>query len=198
MHGNPAHPRAIPVRFDVILLVCGLGAMSGARVLAAVESPPRAEHDPVKQPHGTFTGDVKIVFYVHDVQKSVKFYRDVLGFTFHHFHDYESGESVKEWTRANPPIYAEMSFAGRRFGLHLPQNDWEKQAVGKLKIYFRVNDLEAHHRRVEALGGNPSPLKKRPWMDMFRVSDPDGHRLYFAFTQDDVHGNPWSDRKDDG
>lgn len=28
-------------------------------------------------------------------------------------------------------------------------------------------------------------------MDMFHVVDPDGNRIFFAFTDDNVHGNPW-------
>ena len=145
-----------------------------------------------REAHGGFVGDVKLVFYVSDVRKSARFYTDVLGFKFHHFHDYVSGDSVVEWTRTEAPIYAEMSYAGRRFGLHLPQNDADRKSVGCMKIYFRVEDLEAHHRRVSAWGADVGKIKDRPWMRMFWVKDTDGHRIYFAFTDDAVHGNPWS------
>jgi len=141
--------------------------------------------------HGVFTGDVKLVFYVKDVRQAVTFYTDVLGFTFQHYYDDKSGESVKHWTRSAPPIYAEMSYAGRRFGLHAPTSDADRKSVGAAKVYFRVKDLEAHHRRTAARGGNPSEIMRRSWMDMFQVMDPDGNRIYFAFTDDAVHGNPW-------
>ena len=81
--------------------------------------------------------------------------------------------------------------AGRRFGIHLPQSADDKRAIGAAKVYFRVKDLDAHHRRVDARGGKPGKLIKRSWMDMFKVIDPDGHRIYFAYSDDAVHGNPW-------
>ena len=141
--------------------------------------------------HGAFTGEVKLVFYVKDVRKASAFYADALGFSFHHFYDHVSGESVTEWTRDVPPIYVEMSYAGRRFGIHSPTSKADKRSVGAVKVYFRVNDLAAHHRRTEAAGARPSGIKKRPWMDMFHVVDEDGNRIYFAFTEEKTHGNPW-------
>ena len=84
-----------------------------------------------------------------------------------------------------------MSFAGRRFGFHLPRSSAGEAAVGGMKVYFRMKNLDAHHQRVSAWGGKPSPIQDKPWMRMFRVTDLDGHRIYFAFTEDAVHGNPW-------
>ncbi len=149
-----------------------------------------------REVHGGFVGDVKLVFYVSDVRKSVRFYTDVLGFKFHHFYDHVSGDSVVKWTRTEAPIYAEMAYAGRHFGLHLPQSDADRESVGRMKIYFRVKDLEAHHRRVSAWGADVGKIKDRPWMRMFLVTDPDGHRIYFSFTDDAIHGNPWFGRKE--
>lgn len=169
-------------------LVTGVSAESlreTAGGSAAAAPVTRAGHE------SPFTGEVKLVFYVSDVKKAVAFYRDVLGFTFHHYHDYDSGASVKTWTKDKPPIYAEMSYAGRRFGLHLPQSQDDERSVGRMKVYFRVKDLDAHYARVKEHGGKPGALRKKPWMDMFRVVDPDGHRIYFAYTEDAVHGNPW-------
>ena len=136
---------------------------------------------------GGFTGDVKVVFYVRDVLQAVTFYTDALGFKFHHYFDHVENDSVVEWQRAKPPIYAEMSFAGRRFGLHSPVSDADERSVGAAKVYFRVTDLERHRRRVAAGGADPGELKERPWMDMFQVTDQDGNRLFFASSDDD----PW-------
>lgn len=144
-----------------------------------------------KDLHGVFTGDVKVVFYVKDVRAAVAFYTDALGFKFQHFFDHVGGGSVKKWTRDVPPIYAEMSFAGRRFGLHAPTSEADQKSVGAAKVYFRVKDLEAHHRRTTARGAKPSAIKKLSWMDMFHVVDADGNRIYFAYTDDKIHGNPW-------
>ncbi len=158
--------------------------------LAALVAHSAPELD-AKKAHGTFNGEVKIVFYVLDVRQAVKFYTEALGFRFHHFYDAVSGGSVLTWTRDTPPIYAEMSYAGRRFGIHSPTGNADKRSVGAAKVYFRVKDLDAHRRRAAAWGAKPSDLKRRSWMDMFHVVDPDGNRIYFAFTDDDVHGNPW-------
>ena len=144
-----------------------------------------------KETHGGFTGEVKLVFYVNDVRPSVEFYTGALGFRFLHFYDHVSGNSVATWVRDTPPIYAEMSYAGRKFGIHSPTSEADKRSVGAAKVYFRVKDLTAHYRRTTAWGAKPSAIKKRSWMDMFHVVDPDGNRVYFAFTDDKVHGNPW-------
>ena len=161
-------------------------------ILPATSASPGPTED--KDEHGEFTGDVKLVFYVSDVRRAVEFYTETLGFKFHHFYDHVGGGSVPTWTREVAPIYAEMSYAGRRFGLHAPTSDADRKSVGATKVYFRVKDLDAHHRRTEVRGAKPSEIKKQSWMDMFHVVDPDGNRIYFAFTDDNVHGNPWYGR----
>ena len=171
--------RSVPVILPAI-------AISITAAIAA-----KGPSDDARRSHGVFTGDLKIVLYVTDIQRAVEYYRDALGFTFHHYHDYIAGKSVRDWVGENPPEYAEMSFAGRRFGIHLPKSERDKRAVGTAKVYFRVNDLDAHHRRVVAWGASPGPIKKRSWMDMFHVLDADGNVIYFAYSNDEVHGNPW-------
>ena len=42
---------------------------------------------PGSDAHGILTGDLRIVFYVRDVQPDVKFYAGAMGFTFRHFYD---------------------------------------------------------------------------------------------------------------
>ena len=162
----------------------------GGLALAAV-SAGSSPGVPARDAHGVFTGDVKIVFYVHDVRKAVEFYTKALGFKFHHYFDHVGGGSVPTWTRDVPPIYAELSYAGRRFGLHSPTSEADRKSVGAAKVYFQVKDLDAHHLRTKARGANPGEIRKRSWMDMYQVIDADGNRIYFAFTDDKVHGNPW-------
>ena len=178
---------------------CGVAGvlMLGTSIFVDAQDPDRANTNVAdRTAHGGLVGDVKLVFYVSDVRKSVDYYSDVLGLPFHHFYDHVSGDSVKTWTRDVAPIYAEMSYAGRRFGLHLPQNDLDRESVGRMKVYFRVKDLDAHHRRMIAWNAKVGAIKDRPWMRMFLVTDPDGHRIYFAFTDDAIHGNPWFGRNE--
>jgi predicted enzyme related to lactoylglutathione lyase len=140
----------------------------------------RAEDD-ARQAHGIFTGEVKPVLYVTDVEKSAPFYRDVLGFEFQGYAN-SKGE----------PYYAEMVAGAQKFGLHEPTSADQESRVGKERLYFRVKDLERHRARVVAWGGEAGEIKKTAWMDMFIVRDPDGNEIVFAVTDPSRHtSNPW-------
>jgi predicted enzyme related to lactoylglutathione lyase len=125
-----------------------------------------------------FTGEILPVFYVSDVRRSVRFYRDVLGFVFRHFWDYDKNEGVTEWKAAQAPIYAEMAAGKQKFGLHLTRELSNPQVCGVIH-YFRVGDVDACHAAILERGGDPGELLERPWMRMFSIEDPDGHRLFF-------------------
>lgn len=128
-----------------------------------------------------FTGEVKPVLYVRDVEASAPFYRDVLGFDFLGF-THTGGE----------PYYAEMSAEGLKFGLHDPTNEEQASWVGHQRIYFRVRDAAAYRATVASRGGEPGELIETAWMDMFIVRDPDGHQLVFAETDPSRHTvDPW-------
>lgn len=154
-------------------------------VLVSVLSPWEAREQPLHDPrdaHGTFTGDIKAVLYVSDVEKSAPFYRDVLGFDFLGFAN-SKGQ----------PYYAEMAAARVKFGLHEPTSSSQEAKVGQQRLYFRVRDLRAHRARVLARGGEPGEIKVTSWMDMFTVRDPDGNEVVFAVTDPGRHtSNPWT------
>ena len=188
--------RSIRPGIGSFVVVCSMFAWASPLREPGDNKEPSKSATPSRDEHGGFTGEVKLVFYVQDVRRAVEFYRGPLGFTFHHYHDYRAGKSVREWTRGEPPIYAEMSAGGRRFGIHRPTNAADERRVGGVKAYYRVKDLDAHHRRVTAWKAEPSPIQDKPWMRMFHVTDPDGNRIYFAFTEDAVHGNPWAGKPD--
>jgi predicted enzyme related to lactoylglutathione lyase len=135
-----------------------------------------------QQAHGIFTGEVKPVIYVTDVEKSAPFYRDVLGFEFHDYAEHEG-----------KTYYAEMSAGGLRFGLHIPMTEAQRPKVGQQRVYFRVEDLELHRSRVVAWDrSSVGEIVKTDWMDMFLVEDPDGNEIVFALTDPERHPiNPW-------
>lgn len=140
----------------------------------------RAQQD-ARQGHGGFTGELKPVLYVSDVERSARFYRDVLGFEFDGYANADGG-----------PYYAEMVAAGRKFGLHEPIAAGQEERVGRQRLYFRVRDLRVHHARVAAWGGEPGAIRTTDWMDMFSVLDPDGNEITFAFTDPARHSiDPW-------
>lgn len=176
--------------FVIALLIGGLSLVSGNP--SDIEKPAVGRRDAAGEQHGQFTGEVKLVFYVKDVLKSVEFYRGALGFTFHSYHDYDTGKSVTEWNKSTPPIYAEMSAGDQKFGLHLPRSAADERCLGRGKIYFRVKDVDAHHNRIKAWGVEPGRIHDTAWMRMFSVTDPDGLRIYFATTDESVHTiDPW-------
>lgn len=149
-------------------------------LLLALATQGAAQDDP-KQAHGIFTGQIKPVLYVTDVEKSAPFYRDVLGFDFEGFAD--SG---------GQPYYAEMAAAGEKFGLHEPLSEAQEARVGEERLYFRVEDLQAHRSRVLAWGAEAGEIRKTAWMDMFTVVDPDGNEIVFAVTDPARHtSDPW-------
>jgi predicted enzyme related to lactoylglutathione lyase len=155
-----------------VLVVLALALLGGAT---------RAEEN-AKESHGVFTGQIKPVLYVSDVEKSVPFYRDVLGFDFEGFAN-----------RDGKPYYGEMAAAGVKFGLHEPLSDSQAEKVGRERLYFRVENLERHRARVLAWGGTPGEIKETAWMNMFVVKDPDGNEIVFAVTDPKVHSSdPWS------
>jgi len=138
-----------------------------------------APSEPPDRQHGEFTGEILPVFYVTDVRRSVKFYRDLLGFEFKHYYDYEESKQVREWTKSDAPIWAEMAAGDFIFALHLTQEP-EKVVVGGTRHYFLLKDVRSHYRRVKDLGLEIGSLIEKPWMTMFRVIDPDGHELFFS------------------
>jgi predicted enzyme related to lactoylglutathione lyase len=141
----------------------------------------RGQDDP-KTAHGVFTGEIKPVLYVTDVEKSAPFYRDVLGFGFEGYANLHDA-----------PYYAEMTAGTTKFGLHEPTSESQKDKVGRERLYFRVQDLAASRARVVAWGGDPGEIRETGWMDMFTVQDPDGNEIVFAVTDPSRHtGNPWS------
>lgn len=147
-------------------------------VLGASSTP---QNDP-REAHGIFTGEIKPVLYVTDVEKSAPFYRDVLGFAFEGFARLDGN-----------PYYVEMAAAGIKFGLHEPTSTEQVTKIGQERLYFRVEDLEGHRSRVLAWGGAPGEIKLTGWMDMFMVRDPDGNEIVFALTDPERHSsNPWN------
>lgn len=130
---------------------------------------------------GIFTGEVKPVLYVSDVEVAAPFYRDVLGFDFLGFSNIEGS-----------PYYAEMTAGPLKFGLHEPRNEEQVRRIGQQRLYFRVTDLAVQRARVADRGGEPGETIETEWMDMFIVRDADGHEIVFAFTDPGEHSiDPW-------
>lgn len=133
------------------------------------------------QADSQFTGDIKPVIYVSDVEQSVPFYRDVLGFEL----DGYSGDEAN-------PYYAEMLAGPRKFGLHEPTMPGDESRVGQQRLYFRVRDLLVQRRFIESKGVEVKEVYYRDWMDFFSIEDSDGNIIVFAVTDSERHSTePW-------
>jgi len=150
-------------------------------LLVALAAAVGSAKEPPALPHPSFTGDVKPVVFVTDVEKAMPFYRDVLGFDFLGF----AGKK-------DDPYYAEMAAGAQKFGLHEPTTEADAGRVGKVKLYFRVVDLEAQRKRLTLQKIPVGQLYERSWMDFFSVIDPDGNEIVFAVTDPARHtSKPW-------
>jgi predicted enzyme related to lactoylglutathione lyase len=128
---------------------------------------------------GIFTGEIKPVIHVRDVEKSVPFCRGALGF------------GLQGYANLNgQPYYAEMLCSGVKFGLHEPVGEGHEEKVGRQRLYFRVKNLAAHRARVAARGGNPGEIRTTARMDM--LTGLDGNEIVLATTDPERHtSNPW-------
>jgi catechol 2,3-dioxygenase-like lactoylglutathione lyase family enzyme len=138
-----------------------------------------------------FTGALIFPIYVSDVQASATFYRDVLGFEFLGFYDYEANGYVRSWQGAEPPRYAGFVAGDQKFGLHKPANEAQERCVGCGRYYFRVKDLDAQHARVSLHEVEVSPIHSSALLRRFYVPDPDGVMIFFAETADGAPLDPW-------
>ena len=120
----------------------------------------------------TFSG-LRLELFASDVNKSLAFYRDVLGFEVERQEqDYialRSGGARISLNRAD-------GLGGQHY--FNPELKKERKGLG-VEIVLEVDDVAALFERVKQSGHTIlSPLKKRPWgLTDFRVADPDGYYL---------------------
>jgi len=116
-----------------------------------------------------------VMLYVRDVQASLHFYAEKLGFRILEAFDY-GGTIV--YARLLPPK-GKTSLA-----LHLPEQGQTSLASNGVRLYFEVKELVAACRKLEKAGVKfLSPPKQMPWgWKHAYLLDPDGHEisLYWA------------------
>ena len=102
---------------------------------------------------------------VSDADRSVAFYRDVLGFSVHPPTD-DSGT----------PAAAEVSNGPARIRFSVGPRE------AREIIFFETDDVAAMRETVEGHGGQPSAIADVNWIKVrvFEVRDPDEHTLWFG------------------
>lgn len=116
-----------------------------------------------------------LMLYVRDVQASLRFYADKLGFRVLEAFDYH-GTTV--YARLLPPK------GQTTLALHLPEHGQTNLASSGVRLYFEVKDLDAACQELEKAGVKfLGPPQQMPWgWKHAYLLDPDGHEisLYWA------------------
>jgi predicted enzyme related to lactoylglutathione lyase len=105
-----------------------------------------------------------------DVERTVAFWRDVLGF--------EVGERDGEGA-----IEVRSGRARIHFGKLDAAPDFSKEtSPGSAIVFFDTDDVEGMHAAITRRGGQPSELEKVNWIKrrVFETRDPDGHVIWFG------------------
>jgi lactoylglutathione lyase len=102
-----------------------------------------------------------VYLYVRDLERSIAFYRDVLGIPL------EGGGG-----------WAEATFAdGVRFALHSTTSAAELGS-GTIRIDLEVADLDAAAARLREAGVEVGDVEREDWGAACEFADPDGYRLH--------------------
>ena len=105
---------------------------------------------------------------VADVDRSVAFYRDVLGFEVR-------ASAVVELVSG--PARIELSQDETA-----ADSTGEQRPRGAAILFFETDDVTGMRQAVVARGGAATQIEKANWIKMrvFQIRDPDGHTLWFA------------------
>jgi lactoylglutathione lyase len=102
-----------------------------------------------------------VYLYVRDFDRSVAFYRDVLGLAF----DVSEG-------------WAESYLAGgTRFALHAAHDGVTDFSAGSMHLDFAVDDIDAAVARLRAAGVQVGEIHRQPYGSHCTFVDPDGYEL---------------------
>jgi catechol 2,3-dioxygenase-like lactoylglutathione lyase family enzyme len=114
---------------------------------------------------------------VADVDRSIAFFRDVLGF--------RARDQVVEAGPARIELVTTDT---------APDSTGAPRSRGSAILFFETDDVVAFRDAILALGGKPSELEKVNWIKMrvFQIQDPDTHTLWFgqSFQEPDLAQDP--------
>jgi lactoylglutathione lyase len=100
-----------------------------------------------------------VYLYVQDLDRSLVFYRDVLGIPLE--------QADEHW--------AEAKLDGLRFALHTAEA--EKVRPGSVWLDFHVDDVEAAAERLRDAGVDVGEVQREEYGTFVEFVDPDGYRL---------------------
>lgn len=122
---------------------------------------------------------------VADLDRSMTFYRDVLGFDARSLR--EAGGVVTTFEVTSGPARIQLGTQE-----NADDSTGERRPRGAAILFFETDDVAEIREAVLARGGRPSALEKVNWikMRMFEIRDPDGHTLWFgqSFAEPETPG----------
>jgi len=149
-------------------------ARRSAKKPAAGRKPPRPALKTRQEPESLRLRSAGPSFTVNDIEKSLAFYRDVLGFTL-----------KERWEQDGALQGVEMVAGSVTFWLG--QDDWKKGRDRVKGLGFRMycgtsQDVDALAQRIKAAGGTLTEKPTdRPWGGRdFALLDPDGFAITIA------------------
>ena len=105
---------------------------------------------------------VSVVYlYVSDMERSLGFYRDLLGIPL---------EGDDDWTEA--------TLGGTRFALHATHEGIGELSAGTIHVSLEVADVDSAEERLRAEGVETRETMRDDWGTAVEVVDPDGYRVY--------------------
>jgi predicted enzyme related to lactoylglutathione lyase len=102
-----------------------------------------------------------VYLYVSEMERSVAFYRDLLGIPL---------EGDDDWQEA--------SLSGTRFALHRAHEGLGPLSAGTIHLNLEVADLDAATERLRDAGVAVDETMREDWGAASRLVDPDGYELF--------------------
>jgi lactoylglutathione lyase len=102
-----------------------------------------------------------VYLYVSDMERSLHFYRDVLGVPL-----------------AGDADWQEAQLGGARFALHRAHDGVGHLSSGTIHVDLEVANLELAAERLAAAGIKMGAAMREDWGAALEIIDPDGYRLY--------------------
>ena len=106
--------------------------------------------------------NVSVVYlYVRDMERSLTFYRDLLGIPL---------EGDEDWTEATFP-------GGARFALHAAPDGKDDLSSGTVSVSLEVEDVDRASELLRADGVEVREMMREDWGTAADVVDPDGYTI---------------------
>lgn len=112
---------------------------------------------------------------VANPERSIAFYREVLGFEVQPVRGSYGFPASAELVSGKARLQVGRAEAA-------PDGTGQERARGAAILFFETDDLTTLHAELLARGGKPSSIEKVNWIKyrVFELEDPDGHILWFG------------------